>query len=301
MLTITHVIPDSWGPFVDIRACWLSCAERRSRVSVITPEQFPLACRTADPDDLFICWTLVDPGPIIKRDCYVAAVYSEALDEDGTKMLPEHHAHFRNFLAIVDKFDAVFAHTPRMAELIGQIPGVAAHVMPVGWDLAAMGIPRWEAPRHTLIGYRGSPLGRRLEIIPMLHDAYRAGEFSDMIGQFGRSLFGRLDQTSADLYVAHSLVESFSTWRLWQVASTSATLVAEPGDTWPFVSGEHYIEIPRFTMDNFRANAVEILGHAKRYVRASPYARGAHELAREYSVDAIVEKFILPAFEEMRD
>lgn len=304
-MKIWHVITNQWGPFVDIRACYASLAERKpDLVGIITPEQFPIAMREAGEDELFIVWGApwIDPGPVTRRDCYVAGVWSEALDIDGSKMLPEHHAVYRKFLGVVENYDAIFAHTPTMRDLIAEsADDVPAFVMPVGWDAAAMGAPRRDAPKFTQIAYRGSRIGRRETLIPILKAQFGANELVDMTGRFGRQLLGHLDCSAIDLYIAHSPVESFSTWRLWQAASTATTLVAEPGDTWPFVAGEHYIEISRIEPETTRPAAIALLALLRREDELRRISRAAHTLAREYNVDRITQDFVRPAFAEFRD
>jgi hypothetical protein len=127
------------------------------------------------------------------------------------------------------------------------------------------------------------------------------GALSDQIenvtGRFGRGLLGALDTARASLYIAHSTVESFSTWRLWQVASTSAALVAEPGDAWPFVKDEHFIQIPYLTSENVQGVVEELKALADQHERLSAVATQAHELAQQYSVDAVEDDWVVPAIE----
>lgn len=304
-MKIIHVISDEWGPFVDIRACWQSCAERDASIEVIVPKEFNARWPGENNETMFVLWdALIDPGPRDRRDCYVAAVWSEALDTDLGKMLPEHRVVLEKFLDIAHCYDAVFVHTPWMRETLIKCMitiggGPSTFVMPVGWDLAAMGTPRWDAPKHLPISYRGSRVGRRLEIIPKLKNEFKAHEFVDDTGCFGRTLLGRLDSCSIDLYVAHSLVRSFSTWRLWQVASTSALLVAEPGDMWPFTN--ELIVLPRIELyptDNIRATAERLIHIARAPFKHLP--REAHALARKFPMERIVSEFLLSAFEELR-
>jgi hypothetical protein len=305
-MRVIHVVPDEWGPFVDIRTCLSSLTERNETVRTLKSIDLNAVWPGCDPDDLLVLWSLQDPGPIDRRDCYIAAVYSEALDEDESKLLPEHLAHWQRFQKTAPSFDAIFVHTPWMCDLVAKKTGRPTFVMPVGWDAAAMGVPRWDTPKHNLIGYRGSSIGRRAMIIPALGVQFGANEFVPMTGQFGRALLGNLDTTAIDLYVAHSPVRSFSTWRLWQAASTSTTLVAEVArehlaDSWPFIEDEHFIGLTPIEPTNIRAKAIELLALAKEAMRTTSVSRAAHALARQYTVDRIHRDFVLPAFEMMRD
>ena len=299
-----HVIPASWGPLVDIRACWKALSRRRPWTHVFTQHELEhhwMGYKT-DPTNFFIVWDQLIAQRIVNdgRRATLALVYSEALDEDGAKLLPAHLDVWHRFKDIAPNLDLVFAHTPWMCDMLRRT-GLPAFVMPAGWDAETMGIPRWDTYHHKLITYHGSMAGRREVIIPWLKNAFSKMEpdgisrFDDVSGCYGRALLGRFDQSATSLYVAHSEVRSFSTWRLWQVASTATALIAEPGDTWPFEAGKHYFEIPRFNLDNMDAIARYIYERAHERDRGLQMAGEAHELARKYTVDHIEDEFIVPA------
>ena len=79
-MRLFHAIPDDWGPFVDIRACWKSRANEAEWTNVVTQgEASTQVARSADKDTLFVCWE--PPFGICDRehrDYLVTAVYSEA-------------------------------------------------------------------------------------------------------------------------------------------------------------------------------------------------------------------------------
>lgn len=309
---IFHVIPDTWGPYVDIRAMWQALACRRKHVRVLTPEQF-LARSLDDDRDVFVCWELIDPGRRDGRKAMVLQVYAEAMDDDVNNMLPAHRDHWQRLKDIAPNLDGVLTHTPWTADFVRRYVNVQTDVMPVGWDPEVMGSPRWEAPKHHDLAYHGSMVGRRELVVP-----YIAGKFGrrfvEATGLYGRALLGRLDQSSTSLYISHSDVTSFSTWRTWQVASTSAILIVEgrapgtagdggfPHDTWPLEGGLHYLQIPSVLAGADAAIAeLEKCVHPDTHAARIEMARRVHEeIARLYTVDYVTDKFLIPAIERMR-
>ncbi len=292
-----HVVPYDWGPFVDIRACLQSLSRRRPRTQVIPQDWYRRDPGLwEDPECLFICWDIstADPGPKENRKCKVAVVYSEAIDENQANLLPQHRAVWDSFLKMAPNLDAVLTHTPRTAEILGKI--LPAYVLPVGWDAEAMGALR-HAPKHQQLVYHGSMAGRRALIVPYLIG--RLG-LVDITGSCGRQLLGRRVTAAASLYIAHSPVESFSTWRLWQAASTSAALIAEPGDTWPFEKGKHFLGIPRISVDNAEDVSLQIIRYLEQKDRLIEIANAAHELARQFTVGYVEDEFLVPAVNAMR-
>ena len=300
---IFHVIPSAWGPMVDIRASYLSLSRRRPWVHVITPEVFHRVKDGdtgpwRDPRAVFVCWDLVDPGPKHLRACKVMHVYAEALDHDGTLLLPAHLAHWHRFKDLAAHYDACLVHAPDARDVVIHA-GILTYVMPVGWDEAAMGVPRWDTPKFRTYAYHGSMTGRRDVIIPYLKHELGA-LFHDVTGSFGRGLLGHLDVARASLYVAHSSVASFSTWRLWQTASTSAAMVAEVGDTWPFVSGRHYISAGRFRLEDAAHWVQALRDLSEQHDKLTEVAQAAHEeIARKFTVDHVEDHYLVPAIEAM--
>lgn len=301
-MKIFHVIPDEWGPYVDIRACYQSHCERAAYRYVITPKQFERFIGAGDansiyndPKAVFVLWTLLDPSP--RRRSTVLQVYCEALG--GTGMLKPHVDHWDRFVAMKDTYDGVLAHTPMMARRIEQLTQVPTFTFPVGWDAAAMGHARLGSPAHRGYVFQGSKVGRRETLLPALQDAL-GDNLCDASGTYGRALLGLLDTSWASLYVAHSDVTSYSTWRLWQTASTTAATVTEPGDTWPFRPTEHYCEIPRVTVENSAEVADRLrwfIGTREGQTLLRGVAHAAHEVARQYTIERIDRDFLLPAIE----
>lgn len=289
---IIHVIPDAWGPYVDIRAMYQSLARRNPWTSVIAPGEFTDArVLAADAQTLFVHWQpeRAELTGLKERRAMVAAVYSEAYDDNPRIMLRAHSEHLTRFLCARILFDCVFGHTPWMADRLASsfTPGF---VLPVGWDLEAMGAPRWDSHKHYGRSFHGTRVGHRGSGIVTAFDV-------DHTGFFGRQLLGALDQSAISIYIAHSDVASFSTWRLWQCASTSCVLAnaSKSDDVWPFDVNEHML---RTSIATFRRRQ-ELHELAKDTKRLEPIARAAHEVARKYTVDMIERSFIVPAIQQL--
>lgn len=301
-LAIYHVITDRWGPYVDIRACLQSRERRTNRTHVITPEQFDELPHEIieNTDAFFIHWQPERARAGLRlSSAKHAAVYSEAYDDDASKLLPEHLAHLKAFYARREEFDCVFAHTPKMAARLGNRPGTPGFVLPVGWDADAMGAPRWDAPKVP-ISFHGSMVGRRdSALATWLGAGAQNNQVAIWSGLYGRQLLGALDQSALSFYKAHSDVMSFSTWRLWQCASTACVLAADTvsTDSWPFFAGEHYVKL-QYT-DGI-AQSQELYDLAQQTDRLRALVMQAHELAREFTVDRIEKAYIVPAFEQLK-
>lgn len=309
---VFHVIPDAWGPFVDIRAMYQSLARRAPWISVIKPNEFRSLQLFSydhgllwdDPRVAFVVWDLSAEVYTIPRKALVTYVYSEALAGDLTKLLPAHQSVWARFVVDLRDIDGVFGHTPLAAELLAR-SHKKAFLMPVGWDAEAMGAPRWDAPKHKELVFYGSVVGRREILLPYLLDTFNRRRDQPLLvsisGAYGRGLLGELDTSQASLYIAHSDVESYSTWRLWQVASTSAALLSEPGDTWPFVIEEHFVGIQKFEIGNAWNVSLQIKELLTRREHNLSVARAAHEIARQFTVDLIQTRYLLPALAELAD
>lgn len=162
-------------------------------------------------------------------------------------------------------------------------------------EAANMGIPRWNTTKHKVIEYHGSTVGRRSVLIPFLIQ-YLQPDLVDLSGNFGRQLIGNIDTAAASLYVAHSDVFSFSTWRIWQTVSTSSCLISEPGDTWPFEPGKHFIQIHKITAENANLVADDIRRLTSQRDLLIQTATAAHEeIAQKYTVGYIEDTYLVPA------
>lgn len=301
---VIHVIPDRWGPHVDIRASYESFASRHAHTEVYDEETFARQSYENNlwKDTLYILWTLHDPGPPDQRHATtkIAHVYAEAMDEDLTKFLPDHLTHWQRFQGCAANFDGVFAHTPWATQFIQRhARAPLVFTMPLGWEADAMGTPRWSSPKHWNVTYHGSPAGRRHEILPLVRAHLGDANFGNTTGRFGRGLLGHLDTSRVSLYVAHSKVSSFSTWRLWQVASTSCAMIAErPVDIWPF-SPDCVIDIPYISFDTAGGDMRRILDKALDTKLTNHTARAAHDIAQAFTLEHVEHRYLSPAIERI--
>lgn len=294
-----HVVPPTWGAFIDVHASYTDFSSRTSWSSIISPDEFlglKLGSLYQDERSFFVLWDhMLSAGPIDQRKAIVVPVYSEAIGL-STKMLPSHCDVLDKFRLFSEGYDAIFAHTPWMASTLAAITGRSeAFVLPLGWNPNVSGLPRFDGPKHRDLTFHGSIAGRRRMILPFLTE--KLGTRLTMLsGTFGRALLGALDTARGALYVAHSEVESFSTWRIWQVVSTSCALVAEPGDCWP-MTDNHYVKIPFVTMENID-DVTRELEHIVRNIPLVEFAKLLHkDLGPEYTVDQCVDRFLVPASE----
>jgi hypothetical protein len=288
-----QAIPSGWGPFSDIRAIYDRFATRCPWLTVYEPAAIPPEM-WAEPRAVVCAWDR-HASPPGARQAKWARVYAEAIGEPSL-MLPAHRAELAEAQTggASGRCDALFCHTPWMAEQLGRLTARPAYVLPVGWDEPIMGMPRFGSAKGTDCLWYGSSVGKRALVMPYLQQ--RLGEqLVDASGMFGRVLLAHLDRAKASLYVAHSDVQSYSTWRIWQTVSTSAALITEPGDFWPLDVTRHAVAIPRIDWLNAAPVADEI-GRILREVDLLAVARRAHEeIARHYTVERVINEFMVPA------
>jgi hypothetical protein len=293
-----HVITRAWGPFVDHHALYALFAAEHNWMSLHEPASVgPDSQLWQDPSVLLIYWqqqALSQLLPAPDRQCHTARVFAEAVG-DIDKMLHPHRDEKELLLKAVwaKQIDAVICHTPAMARYMGEM-GVRAFVYPIGWDERVHGVPRFDSAKVDDYVYYGSPAGKRLLVMPFLKE--RLGRhLVDATGLFGRAIIAKLDQARASLYVAHSDVDSFSTWRIWQTLGSSACLVGEKGDSWPFVAGDHFVGLPTIDWVNVEGVAVDL----KRILGDTGLlgvARRAHEeVAHAYTCRRCLDDYLVPA------
>lgn len=289
-----HVSPSS-GPHADIYARYASMEGRLPWVSVVTPARFEELRDTPwyqDPMVMFVQWCQVDPLPKDRRKAIVTHVYSEAMNwvRTGT-LLPDHMREWERFCQWAVNYDAAFAHTPNMVQAVGQA-GIPTYLLPLGWDAEAMGSPHFDQAKFNDLVFYGSYVGMRTVVLPFLQEKL-GKRLKNISGSYGQSLQQELNASIASLYVPHSDVDSYSTWRLWQAAATSAATISEPGDTWPFMAGEHFYQIEKMTLSNLPEVAEDIRKALDSDLLSM--SKRAYELAREFSTGACAENYLVPA------
>lgn len=315
--TYIHVIPPEWGPFVDIRACWQHAARKYPWILVIPPSDFRWQADNnseswRDENAVFIYWAPnwdPDREPLIthlhdrktkdRKGAKVVGVFFEAMAKDLGRLLPRHRVCLEQFENVAKSLDGVLVHTPGAVEFMDCLGAldIKADLLPVGWDPEVMGRPRWSTENHHDYVFYGSRVGKRALAIPYLLDNLGA-RLVDRSGAFGRGLLSALDNSRANLYIAHSDVDSFSTWRTWQCIASSAALVAEPADMWP-LTAEHFVEIPRLTLENAEAVSENLRTILHQDLEAVAY-RAHQDLGHEFTIDRIIERYLIPFGERLR-
>jgi hypothetical protein len=117
-------------------------------------------------------------------------------------------------------------------------------------------------------------------------------------GVWGHRAIEFLNRSSAFLYLSHSDVHSFSTFRTWQAVSSSAALIAEAGrDCWPMTE-DMYVGIPTLTPENVEAVAGRLMAMSDSDLLAS--ARRLHEALRYMTIQHIFENYLVPASMEIK-
>ena len=290
-----HVITSAWGPFVDLHAMCSHFADRCPWMSVHAPNTMGMDNPLwQDPAVLLVFWQRISGMPSREaRQAHTAFIYAEAIG-DPSAMLPDHVTEKAQVMTSLScgGFDAILAHTPFMVDHFKML-GAKAYLYPLGWEEAIYGAPRFDGPRMHDYCYYGSTVGKRELVMPFLKQ-HLGEHLIDSSGMFGRALVAKLDTCRASLYVAHSDVYSFSTWRTWQTLGSSACLVSEPADTWPLVAGEHFVKLERITWVNVKlvvADLLRMLGDTD----LAGVARRAHEeVAHEFTCTKCIDRYLVP-------
>jgi hypothetical protein len=280
-----------WSKFSAIYP-WISIHEPAKALSGLTDE-FPL---WEDKNTLVTFW--VGGVPTIRdrhnRKAKTALVYAEAIG-DRNLMLPAHLEELNRLERAIDfeQYDATFAHTPWMREQL-QKSSCPSFLFPLGWDEDVYGFPGFDYPKMHDYVYYGSAAGRRVTIIPFLKEKL-GSKIYDITGTFGKLALSEIDLARANLYISHSSVESYSTWRIWQTLGTSAAIVSEPGDSWPLDPTRHMVLLEGPEWDNPDTRP-ELLRKILADVDLLAIAKLAHEeVALKYTCEYCVNEYLVPA------
>ncbi len=268
----------------------------------------------------------------------VAFVYCEPLGpHEG--MTSDGINYLNSFIEILPYLDDVFVHTSQMRSdmityLGNRLAGRAVtpdaipwmqitsfvHVLPAGLDPSVMVTPDWESPKDIDFLFYGSIAGKRQWSLPMLSEALAKHDHTLKIATnvYGKELGALLNRSKVSIYVAHSDVYSFSTWRAWQTSFTSAVMAIEcldgkRADAWPFEPHSQYVPLPMLKSDGSTTDEYveRLLGMLTPSVDrvAWQWARtAAHSnyllATREFSAERCIEEYLTKAgeviFKEMK-
>jgi hypothetical protein len=236
---------------------------------------------------------MLEPASIpVDRKALLMPVYSEALDPSPETMLPDHVRDWKRFQDLAPYIDGVFAHTPWMAERVSEGVARPGFVLPVGWG-PPMGNPVWKCEKRYDALFAGSMVGRRAVLLSALQ---RHLGVDLCAGVYGPPLIDRMNVAKVTLYVAHSPVRSYSTWRIWQALCSSSALATEPGDWWP-LREDLCIPLPQLTLEN-----VNEVAESVQNVSASEALERARALRQElskFTTRYCVEKYMIDGTREL--
>ena len=219
---LRYIMAIRGGPaYGDVISMYRALSERVPWITWVDRNQFHLRIdEILDDERNFVTIWGFDPGPIREdRRASVTVVYSEALDLDSENMDKRHFAWLaRCRRAVFPIVDAVFGHTPWMAKAVPD--GITrGYVLPMGWDAKTMGMPDWSAAKDHRFSYAGAPAGKRLWMIPAMKGVL-GDSFYDATGRWRRKLIDVFNRSMGNLYLSHTDVHSFSTFRTWQCAAS---------------------------------------------------------------------------------
>lgn len=253
-LRFYYVMPAS-PPFKQLNASYHRVAETHPWFSVLLPGEGLHHVRE-DRQGLYVFWHMPTLGEISKprNHAKVAFVYTEPLNP-VEEMSGDAKRYRENFLALTPYLDLVFVHTLKMKQQMqALVPSrLLVGVLPACLDESAIGRALELEPKYDLLFY-GAMTGKRLWTLEALLDSPHAPMLA-ITQKYGAELQTKLNESRANLYLVHSDVTSFSTWRIWQTLHSAACLVAEGDadgkvDAWPLTPGRHYVSFPKITKEN---------------------------------------------------
>lgn len=246
--------------FDELRASYSRLAETRSWIEVLGPGDEHRIYDDKDPNQLFVCFHRPHKDSLVRpRAGKVAFVYCEPLGPH-TGMTSDGLNYLHSFNDIICVLDGVLCHTPAMVDEMWkylfelyaeQTPPV--ELLPAGLDPSVMVTLDWETPKDIDFLFYGSMAGKRLWSIPLLKE--KLGDRLHVAPNvYGKELGALLNRSKVSVYVAHSDVNSFSTWRAWQTSFTSAVMAIEcldgkRADAWPLEPHSQYVPLPTLKSD----------------------------------------------------
>jgi len=283
----------------DLRACYLY--NEAPWLRLVTTSDFPAVFdRHRDDCGVVIHWApsylWVNPIPLDRR-LTVVGVWSEAYDPDLSKLSDEHQSIYKRFVSTAPLLDAIACHTPWMAAQFRERTGRPTIVLPHGWDRRAMGEPVWGTGKTSEAIFYGSMVGKRAAVLEELVKYGLGRGLSVQNGVFGRKLIETLNTTKCVLNIYHWDCASYSTWRLFQAACSSAALVTEDGDIWP-LSPAARLTLPfRVSVETVPDLAATIcsLSHG----RATLIAEAAFAEIQSFTMDSVINNYIVDQTETL--
>lgn len=295
-----HVMPRV-PAFEIVRNVYESFSSRCMWSSVVDAKDFDAlkGSEAYQDKDLFIVvWDRSPAGPKEDRKAKVACLYSDPLGPQG-KMLPEHAGVWSGWSKTAHEYDMVLGATPFVAAELKRRVNVTAEVFPVGWE-PLFGSPDWTMSKDHTFVYYGSPIGKRTWAIPAV-SRILGDRFVDKTGTFF-GISASLRHSIATLYVAHSDIDTFNTWRIWHAMPAGAAMVGEEkADLWPLESGVHTVQIPTITPENVETVAGRLkMILSEPSILAEAARRAWSEIAPGFTVDKCVRNYLVTASKKCR-
>lgn len=282
------------GGYADLWASYRSVAQRVRWLDVRDESSIPSFEGWDDPARVVVCWTL---RHLPLHRCRAFCVYYEVMDPDVAQIPIEQRFWLELLKSVSRDYDGVFVHTPSMAKWVSAHVTKPVFVLPVGWEPRAM-TPALTIPGDAIAVW-GGYAPRRAGVTSALHERHPA--IKDIGGRYGLALLNELAKCRAALYVAHSKVRSFSTWRLWQCLAADVPLIAEgitPLDTWPFIPGKHVVALDGWLDELDGRPAHDRLDAALASDDLYLVARQARlDLGVRFELERVIRNFLLPAIE----
>jgi hypothetical protein len=284
-------------PYADVINLYDEFSKRNPWVKLMTYGHLEENLQEISADERnFVCmWGVRSPIPKPDRKAKFVQVWSEAYDTNRKNLISSHPGWLRVVESSLPLLDGLFCHTPWLCEMM-KVDGVPAHVLPVGWDPVVMGSPDFAQVKSrgfmNLAQSSGHHAAKRAWAVPMMKEAL-GDRFFEGTGLWGKRVPSTLNDCVAYLYISHSDIQSFSTFRTWQAVASSAALIAEGGrDCWP-MEEDDYVPIPTLTKENIPEIAEQILSHSDEFYLNK--AKRLHEKFKHMTIDYVVNEYLVPA------
>lgn len=300
--------------FEELRQSYAVVADRQPWFAVYEEHEATNLMLHADERTFIAFWGRPDFDALsMKRKCFVAFVESEPLGPLQA-MTADGKIHRKILDEMAPYLDGVFLHTPAMRDQMKRLrPKLAAEVLPAGLDPSIVVEPDWDCEKNIDVLFYGAMVGKRLWSAKMVQQRLNSS-FSPTIQtmpaclftqSYGRELGDLLNRSKINLYLAHSDVTSFSTWRIWQTLATSSLLAAESFgatvDAWPLVPNRHYLQLPMIDRDSEGSidRFVEKLKSISMGERHLIVHRARTEIWPHFSAERCVTDYLVPAAERI--